>query len=44
MEKQSVTTRRDGLKEQAELLGTLSRKLDEYFLLSSFGSSWRNER
>ena len=35
---------RDGLKEQVDLLEELSKKLDEYFQLSTLDGSWRNER
>ena len=35
---------RDGLKEQVELLEELSKKLGEYFQLSTLGNRWRNER
>jgi hypothetical protein len=35
---------RDGLKEQVVLLEELSKKLDEYFQLSTLGGRWRNEQ
>jgi len=34
---------RDGLKEQVELLEDLSKKLDEYFQLSTLDGGRRNE-
>jgi hypothetical protein len=34
---------RDGLKEQVELLEELSKKLDEYFQITTLDGSRRNE-
>jgi hypothetical protein len=36
-ERPLVFAGRDGIQEQVELLNELSRKLDEYFALRSFG-------
>jgi hypothetical protein len=35
---------KDGIREQIEILGELSRTLDEYFVLRSMGPDWRTSR
>ncbi|MDD1702559.1 MAG: hypothetical protein LUQ31_06230 [Methanoregula sp.] len=34
---------RDGLKEQVELLGRISAKLEEYFAMRTLGGGWNTE-
>jgi hypothetical protein len=35
---------KDGIREQIEILGQLSKKLDEYFVMRSLGPDWRDSR
>jgi hypothetical protein len=43
-ENASSTIRKDGIREQIDLLGELSKTLDEYFALRCAGSDWRYSR
>ena len=36
--------KRDGIREQIEILGQLSKTLDEYFLMRTMGPDWRTGR
>jgi hypothetical protein len=33
----------DGIHRQAEMLGKLSKSLDEYFALRSLGNTWKED-
>jgi hypothetical protein len=35
---------KDGLREQVEMLGQLSKTLDEYFILRSVSRDWTDNR
>jgi hypothetical protein len=34
----------DGIHRQVEILGNLSKELDEYFALRSLGAEWNDDR
>jgi len=34
----------DGIHRQVEILGNLSKELDEYFALRSLGAEWKGDR